>query len=1311
MAKFSVTVLFVTFAFLSGRLQSQTLQNDLYVTNGTVLSTAVSGNTLYIGGQFSEVGENSGAFVETDPSTGQFVPRPPVVGYPPGSGNQSVRAAVSDGSGGWYIGGSFTNVGGVATSGLAHIRSDNTVDPNFTPFAQNSVFALALSGSTLYVGGAFSIIGDSSRTCIAAINVSTGKVTSWNPNPGNNGQINALQVFSIVASDSVVYVGGQFTTIGDSTRYCIAALDTARGLATSWNANCPNVITGQQVNAIAVTNSVVYVGGLFTSIGDSTRYDIAALDPSTGLATSWNPEQNGPAGSGEVTALAVSGSVVYAGGTFTFIGGQPRNRIAAIDALTGLATTWNPGGTGANGDVWSIVVSGSSVYAGGSFYTMGDSTRYYAAAIDASTGTVTAWNPDFDLMVWTIVANSSDIFVGGDMTMADTQTRNNIAAFNLTTGAVTSWNPDASSEVLAILPSGPKIYVGGEFSGIGGQTRNSVAALDTLTGAATSWNPNVWGGVNSLAESGSDIYLGGTFTLINGVQRNYIAAVDSLTGLPTAWNPNADSYVYSLVADGPIVYAGGDFFNVGDSTRHRIAALDSSTGLATSWNPNASNDVDVLSQSGSIMYVGGSFTSIGDSARSNIAALNLSSGTATSWNPGASSFVYSLVPASNAVYAGGDFTNVGGQTRNYIAALNPSTGLAESWNPHADYDVRSITLCSQDSIVYFGGPFYSVSGLVRPYLAGATESNSVVPNAPLLFAPASGDTLSDRDIALVWYSSFSASYYELQVAKDSAFKSVVIDTSSVTDTLFVPQTLSSGTKYYWRVRAANGDGTSPFSAAWYFITASPTLSLTIVSVTPSNGSVNVSLKTHLSITFSAPLDTSIHLDNGLPFLMFTNIDSADSVVWSNNLSTLNVVAYLQPNTVYTVGIFQAFGLGGLKMQKPYILRFTTGSQFPPDSVSGTVLDGTTEVSGDSAVVGLTMAPSLGTFGSIPPLVAVTTTDSSGNFVIPDVPNGTYYPVALKDVDRDGIINPLAGKDVFAVGTPVVVNDASVTGVVLTWTSFKPVNWKEGLSITDSLFLSLPAHSQIKFVSGLGVDTSGNSLEWVTGVTNNNAKSGFLVTAGAISTILPMDSTIYDSLSAFTAFSPDTAAGAGLFVGNAMNSGGRTFLQQYVSIGDSVYLLLYLGQLKRTQLGAIVPDSGLYWGAQYVALNPKAIVQTTSISFIGNFKTGAILLATGVKDRTETIPKSYVLYQNYPNPFNPTTKIDYQLPKNSHVTLKVYDILGREVQTLVDANQNAGNYSVSFDGSSLASGVYFYRIMATGSNGQSFVSIKKLALVK
>ncbi len=101
------------------------------------------------------------------------------------------------------------------------------------------------------------------------------------------------------------------------------------------------------------------------------------------------------------------------------------------------------------------------------------------------------------------------------------------------------------------------------------------------------------------------------------------------------------------------------------------------------------------------------------------------------------------------------------------------------------------------------------------------------------------------------------------------------------------------------------------------------------------------------------------------------------------------------------------------------------------------------------------------------------------------------------------------------------------------------------------------------------------------------------------------------------------------------------------------------------------------------------------------------IATGIRAQNSTgVPKSFTLSQNYPNPFNPTTIIQYSVPKNSFVTLKVYNVLGQEVATLFSGREMAGNYVATFDGSKYASGVYFYRMQAGGA---SFT--KKMVLMK
>jgi len=85
---------------------------------------------------------------------------------------------------------------------------------------------------------------------------------------------------------------------------------------------------------------------------------------------------------------------------------------------------------------------------------------------------------------------------------------------------------------------------------------------------------------------------------------------------------------------------------------------------------------------------------------------------------------------------------------------------------------------------------------------------------------------------------------------------------------------------------------------------------------------------------------------------------------------------------------------------------------------------------------------------------------------------------------------------------------------------------------------------------------------------------------------------------------------------------------------------------------------------------------------------------------------YSLHQNYPNPWNPVTKISFQIPKSSFVTIKVFSILGKEIQTLISKEMNPGTYEISFDGSSIPGGVYFYRMYA-----EDFTATRRMILVK
>ena len=160
-------------------------------------------------------------------------------------------------------------------------------------------------------------------------------------------------------------------------------------------------------------------------------------------------------------------------------------------------------------------------------------------------------------------------------------------------------------------------------------------------------------------------------------------------------------------------------------------------------------------------------------------------------------------------------------------------------------------------------------------------------------------------------------------------------------------------------------------------------------------------------------------------------------------------------------------------------------------------------------------------------------------------------------------------------------------------------------------------------------------------------------------------------------------------------------------GNELYVV---GQLPYKSL-----DNGITW-TEVDVTGLTAFIQntmqfTSNYAFINTFGIGvyrrSLSQITSIDEKLiGSFPESFVLEQNYPNPFNPSTKISWQLPVGSYQTLKVYDILGNEVATLVNEFREAGSYEVEFDASKLASGMYLYKLQAS-----SFVETKKMILLR
>jgi len=166
--------------------------------------------------------------------------------------------------------------------------------------------------------------------------------------------------------------------------------------------------------------------------------------------------------------------------------------------------------------------------------------------------------------------------------------------------------------------------------------------------------------------------------------------------------------------------------------------------------------------------------------------------------------------------------------------------------------------------------------------------------------------------------------------------------------------------------------------------------------------------------------------------------------------------------------------------------------------------------------------------------------------------------------------------------------------------------------------------------------------------------------------------------------------------SALNSDGAVISTSFSVNGGGYTVPSLLNDNYTIKASKVGYKTSGYSGKINIDLSSQPVVNGVDIS----------MDVTGIDGKGINLPKSFALFQNYPNPFNPTTTIRYSVPKASLIALKVYDILGREVETLVNEQKMASNYKVEFNGSKLASGIYFYRL----STGE-YISTKKMILLK
>jgi uncharacterized delta-60 repeat protein len=639
--------------------------------------------------------------------------------------------------------------------GAQTARAQSALD-GFDPNANGTVRVVVVQpDGKILIGGDFTTLSPNGglatvRNRIARLNPDGTIDSAFNPNA------NAPVLTIAVQADGKILAGGQFngaSSIGGATRNRIARLDGTTGAADSFDPNA-----NSDVRSIVVqSDGKILAGGDFNganSIGGATRNRIARLDPTSGVADSFDPNADST-----VYAIAAQpDGRILAGGAFNSIGGAARNRIARLDSTSGLADSFDPS---ASGDVRSIVLQADGkILAGGDFNganSIGGATRNRIGRLDPTTGAADSFDPNANSTVNAIAVQSDGkILAGGAFNGANSiggATRNRIGRLDPTTGAADSFDPNANSTVNAIaVQSDGKILAGGDFNGansIDGATRNRIARLETDGRLDQTLNLGIGSSdfVSATAvQADGKILIGGKFSSVLSVARNNIARLNTDGTLDTLFDPNANDTVNAIAvqADGKIL-AGGDFSGlncIGGQTRNRIARLDAVTGAADSFDPNADFSVNAIAvQADGKILVGGDFSglnSIGGATRNRIARLDATSGAADSFDPNATNTVNTIaVPADGKILVGGDFSganSIGGAARNRIARLDATSGAADSFDPNANGAVDAIVV-QPDGKILVGGEFSganSIGGATRNLIArleATGSADSLNPNA------------------------------------------------------------------------------------------------------------------------------------------------------------------------------------------------------------------------------------------------------------------------------------------------------------------------------------------------------------------------------------------------------------------------------------------------------------------------------------------------------------------------------------------------------------------------------------------------------
>jgi hypothetical protein len=662
--------------------------------NSRVRAIASDASHVYIGGDFNAVNAHSSRrMIMLDAANGDADLDCNVdVGF------DGPVYAIARAGNSYYVGGEFTNYAGNAARRLVKIDATTcAMDPLFTlAFGPGggAVHAIAVVGSSVYIGGDFGLYRDVPAERLAKLDATTGNLdTTFTQPTGVDGVVKTI----VPGPGNTLFVGGDFSSYRGTPVRSLLKINAVTGVADA-------AFLGQSmdgyVNVLAFDGTALFAGGYFNDYRGINARGPLKLDPTTGALDTTFTQPEGADGS--VHALVITAGWVYAGGAFTQYRGANVSNLVRIAKTTGnLDTSF---AAALDGDVYALALSpaDNTLYAGGNFETWGAAEAHQLARVNATTGAVdttftrtTGFNPAADFgaphAVRTLHLSANALMAGGDFTTYRGTFARRIARLELATGAAdaafsSTLVPNRfaisnfNSNVSALQIIGNSLFVAGPFA-TSGTNYQYLVKVDKATGAVdTTFNQAMGFDGNpvfSLAQHNGALYVGGAYTQYRGQNVASVAKLDPVSG-------NADPAfhvtlslgdpVYAIAPMNSSLYLGGWFFP-------SLAKVDAGTGAhVPAWSGVQTSDFvySSLATAGGV-YFGGNFSSASGVASQSIAKLDPTTGTAdpgflNSAGFGAGANVYQLVLHDGALFAGGFFSVSHFSAAQNVVKLDPMTG-------------------------------------------------------------------------------------------------------------------------------------------------------------------------------------------------------------------------------------------------------------------------------------------------------------------------------------------------------------------------------------------------------------------------------------------------------------------------------------------------------------------------------------------------------------------------------------------------------------------------------------------------------------